>query len=253
MWPLKQWRRDAKWAQRVLEHTVTVRVPPFTDLPMRLITATTPLWTANLQSASEVFPEAPYWAFAWPGTFGLARAIAADPSLVRGRRVLDFGAGCGLSSLVAAQHGAAQVVVNEIDRVSLEAVALNVELAEHRAAWEDVLFLDHADRIGRLTEIPLAEDAVPASPPDPTRPIADVVLAGDVLYDQYLLDHAVPWLEALAARGALVLCSDPGRHGVSERAKTRGWRRRADYLLPEEIMEATNGIRLVSVWEIPSR
>jgi predicted nicotinamide N-methyase len=39
----------------------------------------------------------------------------------------------------------------------------------------------------------------------------DVVTAGDVCYEREMAERVVPWLRALAARGALVLLGDPGR------------------------------------------
>ncbi|MFH1466877.1 MAG: methyltransferase, partial [Pseudomonadota bacterium] len=39
----------------------------------------------------------------------------------------------------------------------------------------------------------------------------DLVLAGDVTYDAALTARVLPWLRALAARGATVLVADPGR------------------------------------------
>jgi len=41
--------------------------------------------------------------------------MASGASVVRGRRVLDFGAGCGASTIAALQNEAATVVVNDID------------------------------------------------------------------------------------------------------------------------------------------
>ena len=43
----------------------------------------------------------------WPAADRLSRILCADPSLVRGRRVLELGAGCGLVSAVAATLGGA--------------------------------------------------------------------------------------------------------------------------------------------------
>jgi predicted nicotinamide N-methyase len=39
----------------------------------------------------------------------------------------------------------------------------------------------------------------------------EVVLAGDVFYDQTFADALVPWFFRLAARGATFLVGDPGR------------------------------------------
>ncbi len=39
----------------------------------------------------------------------------------------------------------------------------------------------------------------------------DVVLAGDVSYEQDMARRVTDWLEGLATRGAIVLIGDPGR------------------------------------------
>jgi predicted nicotinamide N-methyase len=39
----------------------------------------------------------------------------------------------------------------------------------------------------------------------------DLVLAGDVFYEQPLAERALEWLQSLAARGVTVLAGDPGR------------------------------------------
>lgn len=43
------------------------------------------------------------------------RYILDNPSLVRGKTVLDFGCGCGASGLAAKKVGAKQVTFNDID------------------------------------------------------------------------------------------------------------------------------------------
>lgn len=49
----------------------------------------------------------------WNGSRVVAAHFEADPSLVRGRTVLELGAGAGLPSIVAATLGAARVVVTD--------------------------------------------------------------------------------------------------------------------------------------------
>src|SRR5688572_5948637 len=49
---------------------------------------------------------APYWAFCWGSGQALARFVLDNPELVRGRRVADFGAGCGVASIAARVSGA---------------------------------------------------------------------------------------------------------------------------------------------------
>ncbi|MBR9989663.1 MAG: methyltransferase, partial [Gemmatimonadetes bacterium] len=65
---------------------------------------------------------APFWAYAWPGGCALARVILDDPALVRGRTVLDFGAGGGVTSLAAAYVGAASITANDIDGWALTTI-----------------------------------------------------------------------------------------------------------------------------------
>ena len=47
----------------------------------------------------------------WASAHGLAELLAKAPELVRGRRVLELGSGCGLAGILAAKLGAAQVCV----------------------------------------------------------------------------------------------------------------------------------------------
>ena len=46
----------------------------------------------------------------WASAHILAEHIATCPELVRGRRVLELGSGCGLTGILAAKLGAAQVL-----------------------------------------------------------------------------------------------------------------------------------------------
>jgi len=123
---------------------------------------------------------------AWAGGQALARYVLDAPDMVRGRWVLDVGAGGGIVAIAAALSGAARVIAIDIEPYAIEACRLN-------ARANDVdLELIEADPIG-------------------TDAGWDVVLAGDVWYDAELADRMAPWLRALAARGARVLTGDLGR------------------------------------------
>src|SRR4029077_13358259 len=84
-----------------------------------------PIWQATEAWLEEQNVDPPYWAFCWPGGQAIARYLLDNPTLVEGKRVIDFAAGSGVSSLAGAGGGAASVVANDIDALSLIAARLN--------------------------------------------------------------------------------------------------------------------------------
>jgi predicted nicotinamide N-methyase len=101
--------------------------------------------------------------------------------------VLDFAAGSGLVGIAAAKSGAWEVTAVDVDPFAGAAILLNAALNEVT--------------VGALVK-DLTESAGGAW---------DVVLAGDVCYERAMAERALPWLRALAGRGAVVLVGDPGR------------------------------------------
>jgi predicted nicotinamide N-methyase len=55
----------------------------------------------------------PHWATLWQGSVALAEEVLENPSLVRGKRVLDLGTGLGLAGLAAGLAGAKEVVLTD--------------------------------------------------------------------------------------------------------------------------------------------
>lgn len=168
-------------------HTELAGIPSCPELRLYLATEITPLW-----EATEAFLEAnncppPYWAFAWAGGQALSRYVLDTPELVRGKRILDFAAGCGITAIAAALAGAASAEAAEIDAVAAAAIDLNAEAngVVVRVEREDVL---------ECPDCPW-----------------DVVLAGDVCYERSMAEKVIAWLRRCAARGADVLLADPGR------------------------------------------
>ncbi len=47
----------------------------------------------------------PYWSRPWPSAVALAKLVLQQPSIVRGRRVCEVGAGLGIASIAAAMAG----------------------------------------------------------------------------------------------------------------------------------------------------
>lgn len=140
----------------------------------------------------------PFWAFAWAGGQPLARHVLDEPDTVRGRRVLDLAAGSGLVGLAALRAGAGGVVIADTDTRALAAVELNA-----RANGVAV----------ELCGDDLLEPGAAALD-------VDVVLAGDVFYEQPLARRMEAFLDLAAGAGVDVLVGDPGREYLPRRRCT---------------------------------
>src|SRR5690606_10611361 len=83
---------------------------PDTDLKLWLIDAAK--WDRGFGSEEprRILEEPAYWSFCWASGLVLARWLAERPEWVRGKPVLDFGAGSGVAAIAAAKAGAAEVV-----------------------------------------------------------------------------------------------------------------------------------------------
>ena len=179
---------NAQPADFVIANTTIDRPALTPEIALHLATEVTPLWQATSDRLADAGAEPPFWAFAWPGGQALARYVMDNPETVAGRRVLDIATGSGLVAIAAAIGGAASVTANDIDPMSLVAVALNAEM-------NNVVATTSGDD---LTNLSTTEDW-------------DIVLAGDVFYDREMAARFAPWLSTRAASGALVLIGDPNR------------------------------------------
>ncbi len=130
---------------------------------------------------------APYWAYVWAGGLALARHILDRPDTVRGRRVLDLGAGSGLVGIAAAKAGAREVSAAEIDPYAVAALGLNAA----------------ANGVNVAT---ISRDLTGGSPP-----AVDLILVGDLFYETALAQRVAGFLARCAASGIEALIGDPGR------------------------------------------
>ncbi|MFI4999144.1 MAG: class I SAM-dependent methyltransferase [Reyranellales bacterium] len=183
-----------------------------------------PIWQATEAWLEEQNVDPPYWAFCWPGGQAIARYLLDNPALVRGKHVIDFAAGSGVSALAAVRAGAASVVANDIDALSLVATRLN---AEANGLGVDVSAADWL--------------AGSAGAPD-----ADVVIAGDVCYERDMSTRALAWLRSHAHKGRLVLLGDPGRNYFS----AQGLEECARYEIPTSLQLENRGMRETVVWRV---
>jgi hypothetical protein len=70
----------------------------------------------------------------WPASVALARLLAHCPSLVRGKRVLEIGAGLGLVGVAAMGAGASEVCFADVDAGVLAMTSQSAEHAAKKAA-----------------------------------------------------------------------------------------------------------------------
>ncbi len=129
----------------------------------------------------------PFWAFAWAGGLAVARYLLDHPEEVAGRRVLDMASGSGLCAIVALRAGALAAHAYDVDPLSEAAVALNARANGVRVGF------------GR-------RDLLGGVPPP-----AEVILAGDVFYEETMAARMFDWLRLAAGQGSRVLFGDPYR------------------------------------------
>jgi len=151
---------------------------PGTDLRLWLIDAANMDRAFSPEETRRILEDPPYWSFCWASGLVLARWLAENPEWVRGKRVLDFGAGSGVAAIAAAKAGAADVVACDLDPLALAACQANAALNEVELRYSQDFF-GEADRY-------------------------DLIIVADVLYDRANL----PLLDHFLSRGREALVAD---------------------------------------------
>lgn len=167
-------------------NTALASPPHVPEIRLYLADEAHELWLKTEEELDALGLPPPFWAFAWAGGQGLARHLIDNPGLVEAKSVLDFATGSGLVAIAAKRAGAARVTAADIDPWAATATRLNAD--------ENGVTFDF-----RQTDLVGIDEGW------------DVILAGDVFYDQAMARLIRPWFTALAQRGALVLVGDPGR------------------------------------------
>ncbi len=192
--------------------------------PLQIWTADelTPIWEATEADLAKANVDPPFWAFAWAGGQAVARYLLDNPEMAAGKRVLDLACGSGLCALAAARAGAALVLANDIDPVCEAAVAANAELNGLRLEW-------------------LGGDLLEADPPR-----ADVILAGDVFYEEGMAQRFLAFLRRASQAGARVIVGDPGRMYFPRDAFTQA----AEYDVTTTTEIENNPVKSARVWTL---
>ena len=127
----------------------------------------------------------------------MAQWLLAEPHHVKGKVVLDFGAGSGVVAIAAKMAGAKRVICCDIDQVSLDACRANADLNE--------VELEYLDDLYKAEQV-------------------DILLAADVLYDQgdrFFLDEFLKFSqEVWVADSRGKSCSCPKYEKWDERGAT---------------------------------
>ncbi len=171
----------------ILQNTCLTRPFLCPEIRLHLITDACHLWYATEPDLEKIGLVDPYWGFCWAGGQALARFILDHPEWVAGKRVLDFGAGCGIEAVAACMVGADYLLASDIDPMAAVAVELNAR------ANSVAIATTTRDLVGN----PLQD--------------FDVVLAGDMFYDPAFARKVLSWFQDLLARGVKILLGDPSR------------------------------------------
>ncbi|KAG8512288.1 Electron transfer flavoprotein beta subunit lysine methyltransferase [Galemys pyrenaicus] len=192
------------------------------EIHLRLLTPTCRFWWER----AELWPHSdPYWAIYWPGGQALSRYILDHPDVVRGKSVLDLGSGCGATAIAAKMRGASRILANDIDPRT--AIALNCEL-------------------NQLSPFPILTKNIL----DLEQEKWDLIVLGDMFYDEDLADHLHQWLKnCFWAYGTRVLIGDPGRPQFSGHRIQHQVHRLVEYSLPELTRQQNNGLTTSTVWD----
>ncbi|XP_029992969.1 electron transfer flavoprotein beta subunit lysine methyltransferase isoform X1 [Sphaeramia orbicularis] len=193
------------------------------EIKLRLFTPNCRFWDER----PELWPfDDPYWAIYWPGGQALSRYLLDNPSVCRGKSVLDLGSGCGASSIAAKKCGAAHVTANDIDRVAAIATVINCEL--------------------NAVEPPFCvTDNMISSEPQ----CFDVILLGDMFYDEALATSLHSWLDLCIKRhGTTVLIGDPGRAQFEEHSIRQLLHQLDQFELPKSVQDENYGLTCSTVW-----
>jgi predicted nicotinamide N-methyase len=167
-----------------LEKTALPQAP---GLFLYLINEDYPRDGLEREQAETLMDNPPYWGFCWASGQVLGRFVLDNPDWVKGKTLVDFGAGSGVVGIAAKMAGATRVILCDCDEKALQAGELNARIngvnVDFSSAIEDVLGEDVSNWM---------------------------VTVADVFYDRDNLSL----LETLLDRFATVLVSDSRLKGV---------------------------------------
>ena len=158
----------------------------------------------ELRFLGESSSRPPYGVALWPSAIALAHELVARADALRGRQVLELGAGTGLPGIVAASFGA-RVVQTDRQQAAMHVCSGNgrrnsIRTIEYRQAdwttWEDFNLYDY-------------------------------ILGSDILYAEKMQPHLRRIFESNLAASGIVLLADPFREisvQFLQSLESEGWK-----------------------------
>jgi predicted nicotinamide N-methyase len=131
--------------------------------------------------------EFPYWSRIWPSALALSVMLQEQPQLVKGKHVLELGAGLGLPAFISSSY-ASTVTVSDYASEAIDWLNLNIS----RLGLANV-----STRLFNWKDRPL--------------PNADVVLLSDIGYDEKDFPDIRDMIGEYVHSGSLILLSIPFR------------------------------------------
>ncbi|XP_072033034.1 electron transfer flavoprotein beta subunit lysine methyltransferase-like [Amphiura filiformis] len=218
---------NAKDWERFIKDNTEVSLDHLTpEITLRLITPRCHLWSVPYSECEDAGVTDPYWAFYWPGGQALTRFLLDNPDFVRGKSVLDIGSGCGASAIGCKVAGAYRVMANDIDPVSIQAIKMNAALNHVTLETSTENF------IGRHISD------------------WDVILLGDMFYDNDFTNMVSDWLKYLSSFNTTVLIGDPGRFYLQSHPIKKQLTKVFEVELPEQSRLENNGLTQGFVWQL---
>jgi predicted nicotinamide N-methyase len=157
---------------------VATVLPECPEIALYLLNENYPQHDLDQTTIQRLMDEPAYWCFCWASGQVLAKYLFDNPALVKGKTVLDFGAGSGVVAIAAALNDAAKVVACDNDEMALLACGQNAELNK--------VAVDLLDDLAKNQEI------------------FDIAIVADVLYDR----DNLPLLALLKQHAKKILVAD---------------------------------------------
>jgi predicted nicotinamide N-methyase len=97
------------------------RLPQAPELSLCLINGDYPRHGLTQERAEALMDNPPYWGFCWASGQVLGRCVLDHPDWVKGKTLVDFGAGSGVVGIAAKLAEARRVILCDLDEEALRA------------------------------------------------------------------------------------------------------------------------------------